>query len=158
VLTTVRTPDGRPAFAEIVPREVAYPGPHCQRAPGLLMVPADESIIVTADVSGPVWRPSWQTGLHRYQGMWLQASPRVRPGRLAAPVRIVDMVPKLLTDLGLRTPASVHGRPVAAALAGDVAVPPPLPERAGDPTTTATGDSAAEDAYTAARLREMGYL
>lgn len=86
VLADIRTPDGRPAFAEVVPREVAYPGPHCARAPDLLMVPADESLIVTGDVSGPVWRPSWQTGLHRHRGMWLQASPP-GPSRSARPAR-----------------------------------------------------------------------
>jgi len=126
-------------------------------------VPRDETVLPVADVARPVWTPSWQTGLHRYAGMWIQVAPGTRPGRLPHPVRLVDLMPTLLAELGAGWPAGVHGRPVDAAL--DPAVPLPAslpmsPPPAGGGPAGRAGPAAGggEDEYTSRRLREMGYL
>src|SRR6266536_104753 len=158
LLEDVRRPEGGRVLAEVVPREVVYPGPHCGSAPDLVLIPRDESVIVTPEIEGPVWRPSWQTGLHRYAGMWLQASSRVRPGRLREPVRLADLVPTLLADLGMSWPSSVHGRPVHDALRPEVVAPPPLREDEDEAVVPGRkSTSGVEDTYTSERLREMGY-
>jgi predicted AlkP superfamily phosphohydrolase/phosphomutase len=164
VVSAITLPDGPgsgPAFRAVVPREVAYPGPHVASAPDLLLIPDDESIVVGAGIGGDAWRPSWQTGLHRYAGLWLQASPRVSPARLSEPVSIVDVVPTLLADLGVGWPAGVHGEPVLDAFdAGSV---PAGAERYLEHDQPAPDHehehaSRSEDEYTARMLREMGYI
>lgn len=142
-----------------MPREVAYPGPHAGSAPDLLLIPNDESIVVGAGIGGEAWRPGWQTGLHRYAGLWLHASPRVKPARLGEPVSIVDVIPTLLADLGVSWPAGVHGEPVLDAFdAGSVPVGAEQYTEHDQPGPDREHASRAEDEYTARTLREMGYI
>ncbi|MFF4529117.1 alkaline phosphatase family protein [Streptomyces sp. NPDC001407] len=164
LLSGLAGPEGQQVFRAVRPREEAYPGPHTGRAPDLLLVPRDETVLPVPDLGGDVWRPSAQTGLHRYRGLWAHRSPRVRPGRLPGTVALTDTLPTLLTDLGAAWPSDIHGRPVTAVLDDGVRVPPsdPRVEATGTPATTipaaASAADAAEDAYTSDRLREMGYL
>lgn len=156
-LEDVRTPDGERAFQAVVPRDVAYPGANTGGAPDLLLIPRDESVLAVAELGGEVWRPSWQTGLHRYRGMWIHVSPNVRPQRLSGPVRLVDLMPTLLSDIGAGWPGSIDGRPLDGVL--DPALPPPPHvEDAGAGNGSAPAPASAEDEYTSQRLREMGYL
>jgi predicted AlkP superfamily phosphohydrolase/phosphomutase len=90
LLSGLRTPEGNTVFREILPREEIYPGPARGRAPDLVMIPGDQSVLPVPDLTGGRWRPSGQTGLHRYRRMWAHRSPRVRPGRLDCPVPLVD--------------------------------------------------------------------
>jgi predicted AlkP superfamily phosphohydrolase/phosphomutase len=176
LLSTVELPErGGPAFRAVVPREAAYPGPQMLSGPDLVLVPREETFVVNAGLDDTGWRPSWQTGLHRHAGMWVHSSPRACPGRMAGSVPLTDVMPTLLDDLGAAWPATVHGSPVPGALTGDPAmayrrldavpfdaVPfdaVPLDEPAATPTPPVPDRAAAEeDAYTANRLREMGYI
>lgn len=162
LLLAVEVPGGGKVVRDVLPRELAYPGPHLESAPDLLVVPQDESVLLVPDLDVPIWKPSWQTGLHRYAGLWAQASPRTKPGRLGTPVTLTSAVPTLLADLGARWPSSVHGRPVEAVLTSDVDIPAPDPALDGEvrlPARVPTqGSSSTEDEYTSNRLREMGYI
>jgi predicted AlkP superfamily phosphohydrolase/phosphomutase len=162
LMREVCLPSGERAFRDVIPRELAYPGPHTESAPDLLLVPRDESVIVVPDLSGELWAPSWQTGLHRYAGLWAQASPNAVAGRLAGPVSLASAVPTLLADLGAQWPDTVHGAPVLDALTPGTGFTGAVPglDRAGDPylDASAHGESAVEAEYTSQRLREMGYI
>jgi predicted AlkP superfamily phosphohydrolase/phosphomutase len=162
LLHGLRTPEGNRVFSEIMPREEIYPGPACGRAPDLVMIPADESVLPVPELTGRCWRPSAQTGLHRYRGMWALRSPRVRPGRLDRPISLVDTVPTLLADLGAGWPDDIDGRPRLEVFA--VAPRPlrPVPRLSlaahlGAQPSACPGELP-EDSYTSDRLREMGYL
>ncbi|GAA3966882.1 alkaline phosphatase family protein [Actinomadura viridis] len=159
LLGGLRAPDtGERIFAEILPREVAYPGPMTAAAPDLLLVPADQGVLASPNITGPVWRPSEQTGMHRYEGMWAYRSPALSPGRRDTPVALADLVPTLLHDLGLSHPAGIDGRPLPELY--DAAPPVPfLPE--DDDRPAAPDDEVrllAEDDATARTLSAMGYL
>ncbi|MFC5719509.1 alkaline phosphatase family protein [Streptomyces gamaensis] len=161
LLGTLTTPEGEPVLRAVLPRQEACPGPWSRRAPDLMLIPQDESVLPVPDLVPQLWRPSTQTGLHRHAGLWAHRSPRVRPGRLPGTVPLVDAMPTLLTDLGAAWPDDVHGRPRTEVFTGDVRVPPPLD--ASTPGTLpapppGSREAAAEDAYTSDRLREMGYL
>jgi len=175
VCAGLRTPDGLPVFRAVVPREQAYPGPHRDRAPDLLLVPQDETVIPIPALEGPLWRPSVQTGLHRHQGIWAHRSPQLIPGRRAGTLPLTDVVPTLLAALGATWPGDVHGCARLDFFANPSAsvsrrVPPiaTLPEPADGPNPFDLGGNgaepdrsasdAAEDEYTSERLREMGYL
>ncbi|MFK3979421.1 alkaline phosphatase family protein [Micromonospora sp. NPDC050397] len=150
---------GRRTFAAVLPRAEAYPGAMGHAAPDLLLVPADQGVLADPSIGGDVWRSSYQSGMHRYSGMWAIRSPRVTPGRHPDPVALHDVIPTLLHDLGLRQPGSVAGRPIPAVTAQHPDVQPYLPDVAsvrtpGDPDPRRVRD----DDLTAKALAAMGYL
>jgi predicted AlkP superfamily phosphohydrolase/phosphomutase len=163
LLLKVELPGGGKVVRDVIPREVAYSGPHTESAPDILVVPADESVLLVPDLDIPIWKPSWQTGLHRFAGMWAQVSPNTRPGRLSSPIGLTSAIPTLLADLGARWPVSVHGTPADGALLSDVDIPEPDPALDGaEPRLRARSivpdSQSTEDEYTSNRLREMGYI
>ncbi|ARF65162.1 hypothetical protein B1H20_29950 [Streptomyces violaceoruber] len=157
---SLRAPDtGRPVFAAVLPRAEAYPGAMSHTAPDLLLVPADEGVLADPGPVGGVWRPSEQTGMHRYAGLWAYRSPRVPAGRREEPVALCDLAPTLLHDLGLRHPAAVHGRPVPEVLDAGAGPLPFLPDPgAPAPHPKDIARSLREDDLTARTLSAMGYL
>lgn len=161
LMRAVRLPStGEAAFARVLHREEAYPGPMCARAPDLLLIPRNESLMVVPTLTGETWGLSPQTGLHRYEGMWIQASPHVRAGRLEHNIHITDVAPTLLADLGVDVPEFMQGS-ARREIFSDV-----LPHTGLRPATyafttpaiNAELSEAEEDELTFKRLREMGYL
>jgi predicted AlkP superfamily phosphohydrolase/phosphomutase len=161
LLRAVKSPStGEAAFARVILREEAYPGPMCAQAPDLLLIPQDESLMVVPSLTGETWGLSQQTGLHRYEGMWIHASPRTRAGRLARNVHITDVVPTLLADLEMSVPEFMQGDTRREIFLHDAPgrsrehapyTPSPQPE-------DGSISEAEEDELTFTRLREMGYL
>ena len=147
----LRSPrDGAPVFASVLRGEEAYPGPYVRDAVDLLLVPRDERTILSCHVSGDLWRPSYQTGLHRYEGLWMMRSPKTVAGALPTPMRIVDVAPTLAGALGMEPPRDVDGR-----CREDVFGRGHL-ENGGD--ACADRDQGTEDALVSERLRAMGYM
>lgn len=150
---------GDRVFRAALPREEAYPGVMCRSAPDLLLVPADEGVLASSDIRGPVWRPSEQTGLHRYAGMWALRCPELPTGRYDSSVALVDLAPTLLHELGLRFPASVHGRPLAEALRSGRDPLPFLTDAAAAPALVRDSTRhLRDDDLTTKTLSAMGYL
>jgi predicted AlkP superfamily phosphohydrolase/phosphomutase len=157
LLSAERDEEGNPVFSRILRREEAFPGTMSDRAPDLLLVPRDEATLVAPGLTGPVWQPSPQTGLHRHEGLWLQASPRIAAGRRQQPIRIVDVAPTMLADVGLSVPNDLDGHVVADAFmtAQERLRPLEVDEAA---SFVDRGVAGPEDASTSIRLRQMGYL
>lgn len=165
VLLGLRAPDtGGPVFSAALRREDAYPGAMTHTAPDLLLIPADEGILASPSITGPAWRPSEQTGMHRYQGMWAMRAKGQTPGRRTALVALEDLMPTLFEELGLTFPAAVHGRPVqwGGADGGRAyLVPEPGPAQtapAGGPGEAAEVARLSEEDLTTKALGAMGYL
>lgn len=166
LLSGLLTPEGMPVFDAVLPREEAYPGPLVHRAPDVLLRPAAETVLVTSELTGDPWRPSIQTGLHRHEGIWAQRSPRTVPGRRSGTVPLVNVVPTMLTDLGLAWPTDVHGSPQPGVLDEPHAGLTPASASALENLLRPRADELAEGAYrpadedtrTSETLRTMGYL
>lgn len=156
LLATERTEEGQPIFNAVLERDEAYSGPLCEYAPDILLIPRNETSIVSPTLEGPMWQPSYQTGLHRNVGMWIHASSHVKPGRLSESIRIVDVVPTLLADVGADYPALLDGRVLNIFSCPTQSRPPIDIHEATFAMRRAT--SHREDLVTLTRLREMGYL
>lgn len=161
LLRDVKSPStGEAAFARVIRREQAYPGPMCQQAPDLLLIPQDESLMVVPSLTGETWGLSQQTGLHRYEGMWIQSSLRTRAGRLAHNIHITDVVPTLLADINVSIPEFMQGC-LQQEIFSDIS---PVRSRGTSSFTQAPRpdsidiSEAQEDELTFKRLQEMGYL
>lgn len=154
---SVRVPEtDELAFARVIRREEAYPGPMMKEAPDLLLIPADERLMVTPSFKDQ-WTWSYQTGLHRHEGMWMQRSPRTRSGWLPDRVRLIDVLPTMLEDLGLDTVGAFQGEAVSSVFSHsrvmDVAEYKNTPY--GAPYA---GEEDLEVADLTERLKAMGYL
>jgi predicted AlkP superfamily phosphohydrolase/phosphomutase len=168
VLAGLHTPDGTALFQAVLPRAEAYPGPLSHRAPDILLQPADETVLVTPELTGPRFRPSQQTGLHRHQGIWAQRSARLAPGRRPGQMPLVDAVPTMLADVGLALPDDVAGKCRDdlrdGPSGGSKRAARPFghaPARSRGPAATALAEdevAADEEVFTTNILRTMGYL
>jgi predicted AlkP superfamily phosphohydrolase/phosphomutase len=161
VFQAVRIPEtGKPAFLKILHKEEAFPGPLIDRAPDLLLIPGDESLMVTPSF-GEEWTWSYQTGLHRHEGMWMHRSPCVKAGRLPHRIRLIDVLPTLFEDLGFDTSGAFQGQPVSEIFSAFG--PSANAQLVGThPDSGDTSEASAEDEFEVAelteRLKAMGYL
>lgn len=146
---------GLPVFSRVLRREEAFPGACSQLAPDLLLIPEDESLMVSPEITGECWGQSAQTGLHHYEGMWIHRSKHIRPGRLMQSIRLIDVMPTLFADLDIPFPLGIPGAVVLDAFqsSGQVA-------RSNDPTFLQQNNLQSEwaDEELTSSLRRMGYL
>ncbi|HZE81280.1 MAG TPA: alkaline phosphatase family protein [Candidatus Polarisedimenticolia bacterium] len=157
IFRPIRIPEtGKPAFRSILRREEAYPGPMMEQAPDLLLIPADERLMVTPSF-GQEWTWSYQTGLHRHEGMWMHRSPKIKSGRLSHRTRLIDVLPTLFEDMGFDTADAFQGQPISSVFSHQAAR---SSSEAWIPSGTAGSD--VEEEFEAAdlteRLKAMGYL
>lgn len=163
VFKAIRIPEtGKPAFLKVLRREEAFPGPMMDSAPDLLLVPADERLMVTPSLAEE-WTWSYQTGLHRHEGMWLHRSPRTRAGRLPQRIRLIDVLPTLFEDLGFDASEPFQGKPVSEVFSHSATNADSW--TSNEPAAASVPGailSASEDEYEVAdlteRLKAMGYL
>ncbi|HEX7286706.1 MAG TPA: alkaline phosphatase family protein [Candidatus Angelobacter sp.] len=152
----IRIPEtGKPAFLQILRREEAYPGPMMEQAPDLLLVPADERLMVTPSF-GQEWTWSYQTGLHRHEGMWMHRSPNLKSGRLPHRIRLIDVLPTLFEDLGFDASSAFQGKPVSSVFSH--AAPGTSADDLQQGPPAATDQDELEAADLTERLKAMGYL
>jgi hypothetical protein len=105
---------GNPLLADVVPREELYRGPAVERAPDLVLVPADERYLPLGD---PFWanhvNRRLQTGWHRSDGFWIGRGPGFRGDaaieRAAAPE---DIGATIFALAGRDPPGGVAGVPL----------------------------------------------
>ncbi|MCP4656361.1 MAG: hypothetical protein GY856_13190 [bacterium] len=178
-LRELSDPEGEgPLFSAVVPGEQAYAGPFAHRAPDLLLVPADPSLMVLCDLRGGAWTRDGQTGLHRMEGVFMLAAGGVPSGERDRPMAVEAVAGELLDVLGIeshdipRHPPSAHldalraaGLPATAW--SETLDPSPVLPLAGGPVTAeaAAAPTGPEhepvppgDEEIRQRLRQMGYL
>lgn len=180
-LETLEDPDrGGRLFAAVVDGRQAWRGPFAERAPDLLLVPSNPSVMVVCDLAGPTWTSAGQTGLHRLEGVWMLRGQAITEGPREE-VAVESVASHLLQTLGLQ-PQGVGVHPIdgdarrAPTLAGlpshawsercdppvDLATAPvsrsaPTPAQAADPSDDDVTVSF-DEAEIEHRLRQMGYL
>ncbi len=171
-LLSVRDPwSQRPVFADVVPREELFEGPHLERAPDLLLeLHLDEGYsynlmpTATARAGKHPWRKLGDDeklgkkgrslpGSHRSHGFMTLAGPNVRPlGRVDA--HIADLTATLLSRLGLSVPSSFRGRVLWEALGDEHDMPTQSLPDAGPIRARATRN----EGLVESRLRALGYI
>lgn len=96
---------GGSVFEAVLPATTAYAGPYAERAPDLLLVPADPALMLLHDLDGPMWDNAGQTGLHRLEGVWMLRGPNVKLGERQEAMPIEAVAGHLLATLGLSNDA-----------------------------------------------------
>ena len=165
---------GEPVFANVIPREELFEGPHLERAPDLLLdLHLDDGYSYNLMPSTPPRRQSRLTGpfrklledeklgkkgrslpgSHRSHGFMTLAGPSVqRAGQIDA--HIADLTATLLSRLGLSVPPSFRGRVLWEALGQDQSAPTLALPKAGPVAPRATRN----EGLVESRLRALGYI
>jgi predicted AlkP superfamily phosphohydrolase/phosphomutase len=157
---------GAPVFADVIPREELFEGPHLDRAPDLLldlhldngysynlMPSAETTWRKLADHEKLGKKGRSLPGSHRPHGFMALAGPKVQSrGRIDA--HIADLSATLLCRLGLSVPPSFKGRVLWEALRDDFGESARQLPKAGPlaPHTTRN------EALVESRLRALGYI
>lgn len=165
---------GRPVFADVIPRQDLYEGPHLERAPDLLLhMHLDDGYSYNVMPSGAPARAEPRPspfrklqrsehagkkgrslpGSHRPFGFMALAGPRTRAvGQVQA--HIADLSATLLHRLDLSVPTDFMGRPLWEALLGTGSGPTlALPDVDAVALRRPDDESVIE-----ARLRALGYI
>ena len=167
---------GKPVFADVIPREELFEGPHLGRAPDLLLdlhlddgysynlMPSEPSAGASAQPGNSPFRKlagheklgnkgRSLPGSHRSHGFMALAGPGVRPaGQLDA--HIADLSATLLCRLGLSVPSSFKGRVLWEALRNDRDTHARLLPEAGPVVPHASQNQGLIES----RLRALGYI
>ncbi len=147
-LRTVRTPDGDPVFEDVAPREDYYDGPHVDRAPDLVTVPADFEQFVSARLADEPFGPPSEPWNHKLEGVVAVWGDRVAAGTLGE-AHLFDVAPTVLATLGVPHDERMDGTPLSpVASAGTESYPPYRPS----PTVASDASDVAE------RLSNLGYI
>jgi predicted AlkP superfamily phosphohydrolase/phosphomutase len=154
--------DGGALFASVQSRDELYDGPEIDRAPDILVLPADETVHPNALVpfaSGGWFAPpvSSESGWHRQQGILLIEGPGVRSGTLSG-LRIEDAGATVLAFLTGSLPPEVDGRPIHAAFEAPLLRPEGMGALPGaEPLLSSEPYTAEEQQEIDRRLSSLGY-
>jgi len=175
----------RPIVKRAIRREELYRGPHLDRAPDIVIVPALDRGYSYTFLSSPGGRPGpavrvigpgeyagakgkGMNGSHRPDGIFILAGPGVRSGIVIRGASIIDCAPTVLYLLGLPVPRWMDGRVLEEAVGPEVVKIRPVAFREGDadPQWPATGRrtgrpggfSPEEEREIRDRLKSLGYM
>jgi predicted AlkP superfamily phosphohydrolase/phosphomutase len=154
VLSSLRTPDGEPAFDFVVPREEIYDGPHAEAADDVLFKPAGMNNTVSTKLLGRRF-VSVDVYDHGDTGVFVGAGPAFENARAPERFELTDVAPVVMGSMGLAVPERMTGRVPGGLLDGSV-------RRAAydEVTSSAAADAMGEDERAAMteRLEDLGYL
>lgn len=148
-LRAVRTPDGRPVFDDVLPREAVFHGPHVDQAVDIVTIPADFEQFPASQIGGGVFGPMNEPWNHKQTGVFAAAGRAVDADAPIDHPHLLDVAPTVLASLGV---------PIGERLDSN-----PLPivsqtERDSYPRPDRRPASETSDPAVTARLGALGYL
>ncbi|SDQ94434.1 alkaline phosphatase family protein [Natronobacterium texcoconense] len=149
-LERVRTPDGEPMFEAVEPRETYFEGPHVEKAPDVVTVPAAFDNAVVADLGKEQFGEPMEPWNHKRTGIVAASGPAFEENALEdANPTIFDVAPTICALFDVPIDAAMDGEPLPIVEAGTEAEYPAYEPEA----PTATEEAMVED-----RLSDLGYL
>ncbi|AGB31181.1 type I phosphodiesterase/nucleotide pyrophosphatase [Natrinema pellirubrum DSM 15624] len=148
-LSAVRTPDGEPMFEAVEPRETYFEGPHVERAPDVMTIPAAFDNAISADLGRERFGEPMEPWNHKRTGVVAAAGPAFDAAADLEGATIFDIAPTICSLFDVPVDDDMDGGPLSAVDGGRRRAYP-----AYDPDPiTATDDGTVED-----RLSDLGYL
>lgn len=143
----METPDGRPAFDAVLPREEVFSGPYLDDAPDVVLVPAAFDQYLSASIRETPFGEPREPYNHKLHGIVGITGPGIEPRELSD-AHLLDVAPTVLSLLGIPVSDRMDGTALPV-----VDSPPraTLPPYAGEPVST-------ENANVESRLASLGYL
>ncbi|WP_137291498.1 alkaline phosphatase family protein [Natronorubrum halophilum] len=148
-LEGVRTPGGEPMFEAVEPRETYFDGPHIDKAPDILTVPADFDNAIVADVGKPQFGEPMESWNHKRTGVVAATGADFDETVVLEDATLFDVAPTICTLFDVPVDTEMDGATLPIIDGGTEAA---YPAYEPDPITK-TDDAAVED-----RLSDLGYL
>ncbi|MDQ2052722.1 alkaline phosphatase family protein [Natronolimnohabitans sp. A-GB9] len=148
-LSNVRTPDREPVFDEVAPRETYFDGPHVEKAPDIVTVPAAFDNAISADVGVDQFGEPMEPWNHKRTGIVAAAGSDFDESVALGGATIFDVAPTICTLFDVPIDTEMDGTTLPVVDDGTEAT---YPDYEADPIS-ATDDRAVED-----RLSDLGYL
>jgi predicted AlkP superfamily phosphohydrolase/phosphomutase len=161
-LLAARDPEtGAPLVRDVLIAEVAFPGPHSDKAPDLTLALTDFGFQSVLRSNAVVQRRRAPYGTHHPDGIFIAAGPGTRAGIIEEPLAICDVAATVLYSLGLPIPEDMEG--VVAVAAFDPAYLAANPVVFGAAASVGAASSEDElppeaEAEIRERLKALGYL
>lgn len=144
---TLKTPDGDPAFDEVLPREEVFEGPYLEDAPDVITVPASFDQFLSASIRDSVFgtpRASWN---HKRHGIVSVSGTGIESGTIDG-AHLLDIAPTVLASLDVPPSDRMEGDALSVFESSD---PISYPEHSG-------GDEDTNDPDVESRLADLGYI
>ena len=149
VLSALETPDGTPAFEDVLPREDAFSGPYVERAPDVLTVPNAFDNSLNVSLLGERFGDPFEPWNHKRDGIIAAAGAGVDEEAPLANAHLFDVAPTVLASLGVERSDRMDGSVLP--------IVDETPERAYPAFESAERDDTDDEAVEE-RLAHLGYL
>lgn len=148
-LSSLETPDGEPAFEDVLTRETAFSGPYVDRAPDVLVVPNDFDHTLNVSLLGERFAQPFEPWNHKREGILAAVGEGVDASASLADAHLFDVAPTVLATLGVPRSDRMDGEPLPIV---DATPERRYPEYEREDRAD-TADAAVEE-----RLAQLGYL
>ncbi|TMT86905.1 nucleotide pyrophosphatase [Haloterrigena sp. H1] len=110
ILESLRTPDGKPAFEWVKPREAVYDGPYTEEACDILFMPRAMNNLIATNLLGSMFVPIDKHN-HKRTGVFIGAGSRIdeAPPSEIGPLSVIDVAPIAMALLDEPVPARMQG-------------------------------------------------
>ncbi|WP_336003500.1 alkaline phosphatase family protein [Halorientalis halophila] len=111
-LSAVETPEGRPVFQSVYPREEVYEGPHLEDAPDIVLEPAGFEHFLSGALRGEQFDAPREPWNHKRTGLLIATGEDVSPEAMETADRphIFDVAPTVLATFGVPPGDRMDGR------------------------------------------------
>jgi predicted AlkP superfamily phosphohydrolase/phosphomutase len=155
---------GEPLITDVTTREEAFNGRHMALAPDLTLTLRDHGFVSVRRGPSVLDARPGIVGTHHPRGVFVARGPRIRPGRLAEPLQMVDVMPTALYVADLAIPENVDGRVVTEMFEADdlrrhrVQITKMTSVDFEPAAAAAVATPGGEEADVLARMKALGYL
>ncbi len=148
VLSEIETPDGKPMFENVAPREEHFWGPYAENGVDIVMIPNEFEQFLSADFKGEIFGPPTEPYNHKLDGMIAVSGEGVDTEADLSGAHIFDVAPTICSMLGIARSTRMDGSVLSIVKRTEEYEYPEL-----DGSIRETNDEEIED-----RLSALGYL
>ncbi|WP_256687761.1 alkaline phosphatase family protein [Halococcus qingdaonensis] len=149
LFAALETPDGKPAFDDVAPREDYFHGSEADRAVDIVLVPRDFDQFLSTQLRGETFGPPTEPYNHKRDGMVAATGAGIDSDGSLADAHLFDVAPTVLASLGLPRGDHMDGEVLDIVESTGERT---YPEYDGQARET-TNEQAVED-----RLSDLGYM
>ncbi|SIS03159.1 alkaline phosphatase family protein [Natronorubrum thiooxidans] len=149
VLRSVTTPDGKPVFEAVLPREEHFHGPESDRSVDIVTVPADFDHFLSTKLRGEQFGPPTEPWNHKFEGTFAAIGADIMPDADLEGAQLFDVAPTVLSTLNIPYDERMDGAPLSCV--------EPIGTQ-NYPRFTGVESVATEDHRVEDRLSDLGYL
>lgn len=153
LLEAATTPEGNPVFERVLRREAVFDGPYVDRAPDIVVVPAEFDNYLSASMTDEVFGPPSERYNHKFEGLVAATGQGVDATAKPNGATLLDVAPTVLSALGVPRSDRMDGDVLPFVEPTPIVRYPTFDERNQRTKRVGRADQGVEQ-----RLSDLGYL